>query len=180
MPLATKVVLIALVLTAALYDLRWRRIPNWLVLSGLVVGLALNAFLFAGWKGVRFSLLGLGPAFAIYFALYLLRAMGAGDVKLMTAVGSLVGWDVWWRIFILTGISGGVIAVAVLLLRGRLLKTLGNVGFLVSRLSHLERPYVAREELDVRSTKGTRLPHAASIAVGTGVFLVVGYFIAPD
>ena len=177
MPLATKVILIGLVSIGAVYDLRWRRIPNWLTLAGLILALALNTFLFE-WQGLKISLLGLGLAFGIYFPLYLLRAMGAGDVKLMMAVGALVGWAAWLVIFILTGIAGGLIAIVVLLWRGRLKKTLWNVSFLVQRLLKLETPYTANEELDVRSGKGLRLPHAASIAVGSGVFLLIGYFTA--
>src|SRR5690348_13114929 len=118
MALATKIALVLLVLTAAFWDLRWRKIPNWLVLSGLIVGFALNGFLFE-WQGVKLAALGLGIAFAVYFPLYLIRAMGAGDVKLMMAIGSLVGWAAWLFIFIFTGVIGGVIAIAVLLLRRR-------------------------------------------------------------
>ena len=74
-----------MVAIAAVYDIRFRRIPNWLVLTGLVLGLGLNTFLFR-WPGARASLLGIGLAFLIYFPLYLLRGMGAGDVKLMAAI----------------------------------------------------------------------------------------------
>lgn len=174
MALATKIALVLLVLTAAFWDLRWRKIPNWLVLSGLIVGFALNGFLFE-WQGVKLAALGLGIAFAVYFPLYLIRAMGAGDVKLMMAIGSLVGWAAWLFIFIFTGVIGGVIAIAVLLLRRRTKQTLWNVGFLLHRLMRFQAPYVANEELDVRSGKGMRLPHAASIAAGTLVFLLIAY-----
>ena len=52
--------------------------------------------------------------------LYALRAMGAGDVKLMAAVGSMVGWEDWFGIFIITAIVGGVAALLLVLFRGRL------------------------------------------------------------
>ena len=74
------------------YDVRYRRIPNWLTAIGVLLGLGLNTFLYQGWPGLRFSLMGLGLAFGIYFGLYAVRAMGAGDVKLMAAIGALVGW----------------------------------------------------------------------------------------
>jgi len=67
------------------------------------MGLALNAFLFGppgSWfslAGVWFSLRGLGLGFGVYFLLYVIRAMGAGDVKLMAAVGAMVGWQDWWE-----------------------------------------------------------------------------------
>src|SRR2546425_3492211 len=90
LPLELQVLLVLIVGTAAIYDLRFRRIPNWLVLLGLVFGLGMNTYLFH-WEGLRRAGLGLGLAFLVYFPLHLLRAMGAGDVKLMAAVGSIVG-----------------------------------------------------------------------------------------
>ena len=91
-PLAIRIFLEVLVIVAAIWDIRTRRIPNWLTLSGVVLGVALNTFLFEI-NGLWFSLKGLGVAFGVYFVLYLLRAMGAGDVKLMAAVGAAAGAD---------------------------------------------------------------------------------------
>lgn len=173
------VALLALVLAAAAYDVRYRRIPNWLTGAGVLAGLGLNAFLRQSWPGglasiwpgLWFSLKGFLLAFGIYMLLYLLHAMGAGDVKLMGAVGALVGVADWFGIFIVTAIVGGVIALIVVLLRGRLKKTFWNVGFIVSEMSHARPAYVAREELDVRNPKALRLPHGAIIAIGTLFFL---------
>ncbi len=104
-PLIFQIVLIAVVAMAAIYDIRFRRIPNWLVLAGLVIGIGLNTFLFE-WAGLLFALKGFAFAFVIYFPLYLLRGMGAGDVKLMAAIGSIVGWRNWLGIFIITAVVG--------------------------------------------------------------------------
>ena len=177
MPLATQVLLAALVLVAGVWDIRYRRIPNWLVATGLILGIALNSFLFE-WAGLKTSLLGVGLAFIIYFPLYLLRGMGAGDVKLMMAVGALVGPMPWFGIFLITGILGGVIGIVFLLARGRLRKTLWNVGFLLHRMMQLKAPYATNPELDVRSGQGVRLPHGAVIALGTVVFLAVARYMA--
>jgi prepilin peptidase CpaA len=176
--LVIKVVLLALVLTAAFYDLRWRRIPNWLVLAGVLLGFGLNGFLSgAPLRGLLQALLGFGLASLVYFPLYVIRAMGAGDVKLMMAVGSLVGWRAWLLIFVLTAVVGGITALIVILLRGRVRQTAGNVVLLLMNLAHLQAPHSAAEQLDVRSSKGLRLPHGAAIALGTIAFLAVGYFI---
>ena len=80
LPPVTQVVLVLIVLTAGIYDLRYRRIPNWLVLVGLALGFGLNTFLFL-LPGLERSAMGMGLALLIYFPLYLLRAMGAGDAK---------------------------------------------------------------------------------------------------
>ena len=172
-PRGIEVVLLALVLGAAIYDVRYRRIPNWLTVLGVLVGLGLNSFMYQGWPGLRFSLVGMAVGFGVYFVLYALRAMGAGDVKLMAAIGSMVGWQDWFAIFIITALVGGVAALGLVLLRGRLKNTLFNVGFIVSEMKSGRPAYIKREELDVRSPKALGLPHGAVIAVASIAFLVL-------
>jgi prepilin peptidase CpaA len=176
MPPVLQLLLIALVITACVYDIRVRRIPNWLVLAGLVIGLGLNLFLF-GWPGLKSSLLGVGLAALIYFPLYLLRGMGAGDVKLMAAVGALVGPAPWFVIFVITSIVGGLAAVTLLVARGRVARTLWNLRHILDSMLHLRAPYEGRQDLDVRSESSMRLPHGAFIALGSIVFIALGRFL---
>ena len=100
MPLAPAIVAALLIVAAVagIWDLRTRRIPNWLVLSGLVAGFGLNGFLY-GLAGLGTAAIGMATGFGIYLILHLLRAMGAGDVKFMAAVGSLTGWREWFTSF---------------------------------------------------------------------------------
>ena len=170
-PPGISVTLIALILVAAVYDVRYRRIPNWLTIGGMLAGVALNSFIYRGWPGMRLSLAGLAVGFAAYFILYSLRAMGAGDVKLMAAVGALVGAGDWFGIFLITAIVGGIAGLAMVAMRGRLKKTLWNVGFILSEMKHGRPAYIGREDLDVRSSKSVGLPHGAVIALGTILFL---------
>lgn len=172
-PPGVAAILVTLVLTAAVYDLRYRRIPNWLTVSGVLAGIALNTFLYPIWPGLKASLLGLAAGFGVYFVLYALHAMGAGDAKLMAAVGALVGWKDWFGIFIITAIIGGVMALIVVLFRKRLMKTMFNVGFILSEMKSGRPAYLSREELDVKNPKSMGLPHGAVIAVGTIFFLAV-------
>lgn len=172
-----QIVLLLLVAIAAVYDIRFRRIPNWLVLTGLLAGVGLNTFL-QQWSGVRTSLLGIILAFLIYFPLYLLRGMGAGDVKLMAAIGAIVGPANWFGIFIVSALLGGIAAAILLLARGRLANSLWNIGFLFQRLLSLKAPY-AREELDLSSPKSVKMPHGVAIAAGTAIFLAAAWKWAP-
>jgi prepilin peptidase CpaA len=172
LPIVVVLLLFALALTAGVVDIRVRRIPNWLVLTGLIAGITVNSVLF-GWPGLKLALSGAGFAFAVYFVFYLLRAMGAGDVKLMAAVGALAGLKGWLAIFFFTAIAGGVVALTLLLAKGRFRQTLLNVSIMLYQLSRLQAPYHATEELDVRSGKALRLPHGASIAMGTFIYLTV-------
>jgi prepilin peptidase CpaA len=170
-PPGVNVTLIALILVAAAYDVLYRRIPNWLTLSGVITGIALNTFLYRGWPGFRLSLFGLTVSFAGYFLLYSLRAMGGGDVKLMAAIGALVGVRDWFGIFIITAIIGGIAGLAMLSTGGRLKKTLWNVGFILSEMRRGRPAYVRREQLDVKNPESFGLPHGAMIALGTILFL---------
>jgi prepilin peptidase CpaA len=166
----TQFLLVGLVVTAAVFDLMTRRIPNWLNLTALLLGFGLNFFLHQT-LGLWQSLGGLGLALLIYFPLYLVRGMGAGDVKLMAAVGAIVGpWN-WLAIFLLGALVGGVLGLVFLLARGRLLRTLRNVGILINELLHLRPPYARHEELDI--SKGVTLPHGASVAVGALLFVLL-------
>lgn len=170
LPPVLQVLLMVVVVTAGIYDLRFRRIPNWLVLASLVLGFGLNSFMFE-LVGLKRAALGMGLALLIYFPLYALRAMGAGDAKLMAAVGSIVGPGNWIVLFVLTSLLGGLTALAVLLFAGRIRKTFWNVGWIISEVIHLRAPYKSSEELDVKSSKGLRLPHGAVIALGAIAFL---------
>jgi len=172
LPLVVRAVLVVIVVTAAIYDLRYRKIPNWLVLTGLVLGFGLNTFLFE-LTGLTNSALGMGLALLIYFPLYLLRAMGAGDAKLMAAVGSIVGWGNWLAIFVATAVIGGVLGLIVLLFAGRIRKTFWNIGWILNEILHFRAPYRSSQELDVRSAQGMRMPHGVAIALGSITFLVV-------
>ncbi len=176
-----ELILLPLVIGAAVYDMRYRRIPNWLNVTGVVLGLALNSWLTADgrpWPGLLFSLKGLGAGFGVYFVLYALRAMGAGDVKLMAAVGALVGWEDWFGIFVLTAVIGGISALVLAVARGRLKNTLFNVGFILSEFKSGRPAYLNKEELDVKSSKALRQPHGTVIAVATIFYLVLSAHFA--
>ncbi|HTM13639.1 MAG TPA: A24 family peptidase [Bryobacteraceae bacterium] len=177
-PPAIRIFLEVLVILAAIWDVRTRRIPNWLTLSGVVLGVALNTFLFEI-NGLWFSLKGLGVAFGVYFVLYLLHAMGAGDVKLMAAVGAAAGPGNWLGILVLTSVAGAVAGLLLVAFKGRFRKTLGNLGILISSLGRGRAPYRETPELDVSSDKAMRLPHGALIALGTLGFLAAALRWAP-
>jgi prepilin peptidase CpaA len=179
-PPGSEALLLAIVLAAAVYDVRFRRIPNWLNVTGVVLGLTLNSFLYQGispnvfgFAGLFFALKGLGLAFVVNLVLYALHARSGGDVKLMAAVGAIVGWENWFGIFVVSAIVGGVFALGIAATRGRLQKTLFNVGFIISELRAGRPAYLKSEELDVRSNKALRLPAGAVIAAGCVLFLML-------
>jgi prepilin peptidase CpaA len=177
-PIIVQLLLALLVITAAMFDSRQRRVPNWLALSGLVLGIALNTFLYES-AGLWMSLKGLGLAFLIYFPLYLLRGMGAGDVKLMAAVGAIAGWENWLGILFLTAILGGASAIVLVVTKKRFRSTFENIGLILLSVRHGHAPYEGNPQLDVGSNQGVRLPHAVVIAFGTFGFLLGAAIWAP-
>ncbi len=176
MPPIIQVLVALMVVVAGVYDIRYRRIPNWLVLPAVLVGFALNAFLY-GLTGLKVAGLGFGLAVLIYMPLYALRGMGAGDVKLAAALGALVGWQNWVILFIFSGIIGGVLALVLMLAHGRFRKTLWNTGYILSEIVHLRSPHYRSEELDVKSPRAFTLPHGAVLALGTLAVVGVRVFL---
>lgn len=108
------------------YDLTQKKIPNFITFPGMVLGLISYIYL-DGLAGFLFSLQGLGLGIALFFIPFAMGGMGAGDVKLMGAIGALTGtyFVLWAGIY--TALWGGVIAVIILIYKGRLLKVLKNV-----------------------------------------------------
>ena len=171
-----KVLVLLLVVPAAVFDYRQRRIPNWLVLAGVLAGMAINAFLTydnpSATTGLLYSLGGLGIALLVYLPLYLLRGMGAGDVKLMAAIGAIVGPAIWLWILFFTAVLGGITAVIVMLTKGRVRHTLRNIWMILISIRYRQAPYATNPELDVTSEQGVRLPHGVIIAIGALGFVI--------
>lgn len=161
-----------IVLAAAATDIRSRKIPNWLTLSGVIAGLALNGVV-GGVAGLKSSFAGMLLGFGSYLVLYCLRAMGAGDVKLMAAVGAILGPANWISVFVATAIAGGVLAVILIVSKRRVRETLWNVAFIVQELAHFRPPQKKRSELDIRDPRALNMPHGVAIAAGTMACLIL-------
>jgi prepilin peptidase CpaA len=101
---------------AAAYDLRTKKIPNWLTFPAILLGLSLNVAL-GGALGLRDSLLGMATGVALLFAPFALGGMGAGDVKMLAAVGAFTNPSFVFRTFLYGSVAGGLIALAVIVLR---------------------------------------------------------------
>jgi prepilin peptidase CpaA len=110
--LAIETILAATVITAAVTDFRSSRVPNWLTFP--VTGLALVLYyLQAGPQGLLFSAGGWLAGFGLLIGLYALGGTGAGDVKLLAAVGALSGTSRVFSIFLYTAVFGGVYALGI-------------------------------------------------------------------
>jgi prepilin peptidase CpaA len=172
-PVTTFTLLMIVVLVASGYDLRYRRIPNWLVLAGAVAGF-LNGGVAYGWHGLEGSLLGFLTGFCLYLPLYVVRARGAGDVKLLAAMGAIVGVGTCFQIAVYSAIIGGLFAIALALWKKRFSKTMFNLSVIVNELMQRRMPYRLDQKLDVRHPDSLRIPHAVVLATGTLTFVALG------
>src|SRR5919205_4277776 len=114
--------LVPLTAVITYFDVRYRRIPNLFVLATLVSGLVIN-FVAGGLGGLVASAGGCLLAFGLMFVLHVFGAMGAGDVKLFAAVGSVVGTGLVPSTFLVVVLTGGVLAVYTILRNGTLVST---------------------------------------------------------
>lgn len=105
--------LLILLSLAAVYDLRTRRIPNRLVLLGILVASLFAGF--AGGKAILWGAMGLSAALAVFYPIYAAGWLGAGDVKLMGLVGGFFGLQQLLPVMGFVALAGGVLTVAYLL-----------------------------------------------------------------
>lgn len=164
--LVTLAVLTAGLVMASVIDLRTRRIPNALTagMSGLGLALAMT-----GVSGVSpwASLAGLIIGFLLMMPGYMLGATGAGDVKLMAAVGAIVGPALVISAFLFTAIAGGIVAIVVAARRGRMAATLAGTGRLIAA------PADAKKQIGGASA-ASRFAYGPAIAIGSVMAALIG------
>ena len=148
---------------AAVIDLRQHRIPNWLTYSGLLLGVAMRG-VFLGWKGLLSALLGCLLAGGVMLVFYMVRAMGAGDVKIMAAIGAWIGPREAVNVLLATAICGGVLAIAYAIYRKRMVSTLRNVGSVLR--FHAWAGVQSHPELNLDNPSALRMPYGLAIALG--------------
>lgn len=161
------------VLAICLYtDLKERKIYNKVVFSAMAIGLVYSG-LVQGWEGFLFSLKGLGAGLALLLVPFIFGGFGAGDVKLLGAIGALKGPEFVWVAFIFTGLAGGVVAVAFLLYQGKLFKTLKRVFLSLYILLGSKLKINTLNTLD-KTEFHEAFPYGIAIVAGTVATYLVG------
>ncbi len=166
------VLLMTLLPMAAVIDWRTLRIPNWLTFGGATLALLLSVVApQSPHMGLSFTLGGLGLGLALMLPLYLLRVMGAGDVKLMAMVGAYLGaYQVAWAVLFVF-ITGGVFALAMVALRRAWQPLLHNFKGLFLMLRVAPGAVVRSGGVLASMPSVGKLPYAASICIGTFIYL---------
>ncbi len=155
---------VAFVVACWVMDVGTRRIPNLLTGSVIVAGVLLNWALF-GWPGALSSVAGAAVAIAVLLAPFALGGIGGGDVKMMAAVGALLGPRLALASLATGMVLGGVILVVHLARLGRLREKLGRlyamlVGAVVTRSA-------APLKISASDPDAIALPYSVPLGLGT-------------
>jgi prepilin peptidase CpaA len=148
------------------YDVRYRRIPNKIVLSALLTGIAINMY-WNGWNGLLASVEGCLAAFSLMLLLHFYGALGAGDVKLFAAIGGILGIGLVFKTFMIVVLMGGVLAIISMFFTGTARVTMQRVYLiLVGFLPGWKMPrYEATPDCHT-------IPYGVAITLGSLISLV--------
>jgi prepilin peptidase CpaA len=160
-------VLIAII--AGVLDWRYRRIPNWLTVSGLAAGVVINTVLYR-WPGLKTGLLGALLGLGLLLPFVLIRSLGAGDWKLAGALGACLGPRQLMSVLVATILVAGVMALALVIWKGRLTRTLRNMAHLVAALFSLRMPGF---EVSLDDPQSAKIPFGVAMALAV-LFYGVG------
>ena len=153
----------AVAVAAAILDVQQHRIPNWLTYPAMLAGVLLRSYFF-GWRGAVTAVLGFCLTGGIIFVFFALRAIGAGDLKLLAAIGSLVGPHYATVTLLATAIAGGVLAIVYATYHGRLRSTFVNVGSVLK--FHAWGGLQAHPKINLDNPEALRMPYGLAIAAG--------------
>jgi prepilin peptidase CpaA len=154
----------------AVADILFHKIPNWLTFSTMTIAVVYHTAT-KGLEGFLFSLGGIGVGVACLVIPYLMGGMGAGDAKLMGAVGGVLGPRGTFIAFLFTAIIGGIYALALLAFHGHLKETAERYGTILKTF------FFTRQFIYIpspRREKETRLCYGVAIALGTLISVFSG------
>ncbi|CZQ80842.1 Hypothetical protein Tpal_125 [Trichococcus palustris] len=182
MALTNDIFLLILVMLSGFFDAKERKIPNKITFPGILIGILLNLFA-GGWMGLIQSIGGLLVGLAIFFLPFVVGGMGAGDVKLMGAIGALMGWRFSLVTALYSALVGGFMVLVYLLYTGKLRDyikkmVLSLIRFLFQlmnqlgyneKIDHLQQRFVKNGQ---NYTK-IYIPYGIAIAGGAVLVLIV-------
>jgi prepilin peptidase CpaA len=173
-------VLVPGILYASWTDYTQRRVPNWLNAALATLGLAAQGLAF-GWYqhgvgGVGWGLLGLTVGLGVLILPWLMHGMGAGDVKLMAAIGCWLGPWLALLSFAVGGIIGGAVAVVMIYTSGRTVHAYTNLQTIFAKFRCLETAFGEFGGAKTFGDTSQLLPYGVPLSVGTIGVLLTYYF----
>jgi prepilin peptidase CpaA len=157
---------LVLICVAVYTDLLWMKIPNYLTMPFIFIGFWLNTVQLGMGPGVHFALNGLAAGLLVFIVPFVLGGAGGGDVKLLGAIGSLVGAHAVFWIFLYAAMAGGVVSLFLLVKKRRLSALTGVVEDLKLLIFNLS-PVLAAENRD-------NIPYSVPIITGYIAYVIAG------
>jgi prepilin peptidase CpaA len=157
---------LVLAFIAAVTDFRSRRIPNWLTVPAFVVGVTANSF-FNGWGGLKTSLLGTLVGLGVLLPFVLLRSLGAGDWKLAGALGAFTGPGLLIDLLLLSIFVAGMMAVILIIYKGRVRETLRNIGHILISLVTFQLP---GHRVSLDNPESLKVPYGVALALSVMLY----------
>ncbi len=167
------ILLTSILIVAAIIDIQVQKIPNLLTFPTMVLGL-IYCSITSGWNGLLFSIEGLALGIAIFIIPYLMGGMGAGDAKLMGAIGAIIGPKGVLVASLFTAIVGGIYALIILLVNHKYSKS-----FITRNVMTLKTLALTGQFIPIsadESEKKFKLCYGVAIAIGTIFYLILEYY----
>jgi prepilin peptidase CpaA len=162
------------VLYASWIDYAERRVPNWLNAALALAGLTAQAAYF-GWSGVSAGLLGMLVGFGLLIVPWLMHGMGAGDVKLMAAIGTWLGPMLTFYSFALGAIIGGVVALIMIFSTGRAIHAYTNLQTIMTKVRRLDTAFGEFGGAKTFGNTSQLLPYGVPLTAGTLIVFFTWY-----
>lgn len=173
----TLAVLIPATLYASWIDYAERRVPNWLNALILLAGLACQTAYF-GWSdpsngmGLAAGLTGILVGFGVLIVPWMMHGMGAGDVKLMAAIGAWLGPWLTLVSFAVGAVIGGVVAAVMIFSTGRALHAMANMQTIMHKVRSADTAFSTYGGAKTFGDTSQLLPYGVPLTAGTiGVLL---------
>ncbi len=167
----TCAILVPGTLLASWIDYAQRRVPNWLNATLIALGFVVQGIYF-GWSGLGVGLLGLFTGFGLLIVPWLMHGMGAGDVKLMAAIGVFLGPLLTFYSFALGAVIGAGAAIVMILSTGRARMALSNMGIIMMKCSNRQTMFSDFGSAKSFGATSQLLPYGVPLTAGT--LLVLG------
>ena len=156
--------LLAILISAAVIDMKQHRLPNILTVSAAVLGITFQCWLY-GWNGLMNGVAGFFAGLLLFLPFYAIRWMGAGDVKLMAGVGTFLGFPDSALAMALSLGAGSIIAFGIMAVRGGLIEYLSRYGLMLKCLFFTGQFAYVRPH--VGETCTASFPFGLAIALGS-------------
>ncbi len=172
---ATCAVLVPGILLASWIDYSQRRVPNWLNLTLIIAGFTLQCYYF-GWAGLATGAAGLLTGFGLLIIPWSMQAMGAGDVKLLAAIGVCMGPLLTIYSFGLGALIGGLTAAVMIVSTGRLRLACANLGVILTKCSARQTLFSEFGSVKSFGASSQLLPYGVPLTAGTLIILAAKMF----